>query len=135
MSAFARRMVVGVLFCVMPGAGSNGQGWRHLGNVQHVEVLPDGAALTAGPAKVRITAFRDGVVLVRVAPQGKFPEDFSWAIVQSPQPPAVKVQDGPNDVRINAGIVNVIVIKTPLLINFVDASGNAILEDPPTLPM
>lgn len=135
MSAFAQRIVVGFFFCGMLCVGNSAQGWHHLGNVQHVEVLAEGVELTAGAAKIRITAFRDGIVRVRVAPQGKFPEDSSWAIVQSPQPPAVKVQDGPKDVRINAGIVNVIVIKTPLLINFVDASGNAILEDPPTLPM
>jgi alpha-glucosidase (family GH31 glycosyl hydrolase) len=135
MSAFARRILVGVLFCAMLGAGSNAQGWHHLGNVQHVEVLPDGAELTAGAAKVRITAFRDGVVRVRIAPQGKFPEDFSWAVIQSPQTPAVKVQDGPKEVRITAGDVNVVVSKSPLLINFVDSTGAAILEDQPTLPM
>ena len=82
MSAFARRILVGVLFCAMLGTGGNAQGWHHLGNVQHVEVLADGAELTAGAAKVRITAFRDGIVRVRVTPQGKFPEDFSWAVIQ-----------------------------------------------------
>src|SRR6202043_2068974 len=63
------------------------------------------------------------------------PEDFSWAVIEAPQPPVVKVQDGPKEVRINAGDVNVIVSKSPLLINFVDSSGAAILEDQPTLPM
>ena len=61
MSAFAQRIVVGFLFCAMLCVGNNAQGWHHLGNVQHVEVLPDGVELTAGAAKVRITAFRDGV--------------------------------------------------------------------------
>ncbi len=135
MSAFAQRLVVGFLFCAMLCAGNSAQGWHHLGNVQHVEVLPEGVELAAGAAKVRVAAFREGVVRVRVAPQGKFPEDFSWAVIESPQPPAVKVQDGPKEVRINAGDVNVIVIKSPLLINFVDSAGDAILEDQPTLPM
>ena len=49
------------------------QGWQHLGAVRHVEQLPDGVELTAGSAKVRITAFRDGVVRVRLAPKGDFP--------------------------------------------------------------
>jgi alpha-glucosidase len=135
MSAFAQRVVLGLLFCAMVCAGNSAQGWHHLGNVQHVEVLPDGVELTAGAAKVRITAFRDGIVRVRVAPQGKFPEEFSWAVIESAQPPAVKVQDGAKEVRINAGDVNVIVVKSPLLINFVDSAGGAILEDQPTLPM
>src|SRR6202035_3052857 len=118
MSAFAQRAVLGLLFSATFCAANSAQGWHHLGNVQHVEVLPDGVELTAGVAKVRITAFRDGIVRVRVAPQGKFPEDFSWAVIESPQPPSVKVQDGPKEVRINAGEVNVIVVKSPLLINF-----------------
>src|ERR1700693_6347267 len=135
MSALAQRIAVGFLFCAMLCAGNFAQGWHHLGNVQHVEVLPDGAELTAGAAKVRIIAFRDGIVRVRVAPQGKFPEDFSWAVIQSPKPPAVKVQDGPKEVRITSGDANVVVSKSPLLINFVDSTGAAILEDQPTLPM
>src|SRR6202048_2755225 len=135
MSAFAQRVVVGFVFCATLAVGNSAQGWHHLGNVQHVEVLPEGVELTAGAAKVRITAFRDGVVRVRVSPQGKFPEDLSWAVIQSPQPPAVKVQDGQKDIRIDAGDVNVIVIKSPLLINFVDSTGDAILEDQPMLPM
>src|ERR1700676_356924 len=135
MSAFAQRVVVGFVFCATLSVGNSAQGWHHLGNVQRVESLPDGVELTAGAAKVRITAFRDGVVRVRVASLGKFSEDFSWAVIESPQPPAVKVQDGPKEVRINAGDVNVIVVKSPLLINFVDSAGAAILEDQPSLPM
>src|ERR1700694_2473519 len=135
MSAFAQRVVVGFVFCATLSVGNSAQGWHHLGNVQHVEVLPEGVELTAGAAKVRITAFRDGIVRVRVAPQGKFPEDFSWAVIQAPQPPAIKIQDGPKEVHISAGDVNVIVSKSPLLINFVDSAGAAILEDQPTLPM
>ena len=131
MWVFAQRVMAGFLFCAALCVGNSAQGWHHLGNVQHVEVLQDGVELTSGTAKVRITAFRDGVMRVRVEPQGKFPEDFSWAVIESPQPPAVKVQDGAKEVRINAGAVNVIVTKVPLLINFVDSAGNAILEDQP----
>jgi alpha-glucosidase len=135
MRAFAPRAVVGLLFCAFGLAGSSAQGWHHIGNVQNVEVLPDGVELTAGSAKVRITAFRDGVLRVRVAPQGNFPQDFSWAVIQAPQPPAVKVEDGSDEVRISAGDVNVVVKKAPLLISFTNSAGVPILEDQPTLPM
>src|SRR6202162_4363970 len=135
MGGLTRRALPAILFYYVSSAGICAQGWHHLGVVQHVEKLADGVELTAGAAKVRITAFRDGIVRVRVAPQGKFSEDFSWAVIESPQPPAVKVQDGPKELRITAGDVNVVVIKSPLLINFVDSTGAAILEDQPTLPM
>jgi hypothetical protein len=36
--------------------------------------------LTAGSAKVLITAFRDRVLRVRLAPNGNFPKEFSWAV-------------------------------------------------------
>ena len=135
MGAVTRRTLAAILFCAISGAGIVAQGWHHLGNVQHVEKLADGLELIAGTAKVRITAFRDGIVRVRVAPQGKFPQDFSWAVIEAPQPPAVVVDDGPNEIRMTVGDIKVTVIKTPLLINFSNASGNAVLEDQPTLPM
>ena len=111
------------------------EGWQHLGAVQHVEKLPDGVELSAGSAKVRITAFRDGVIRVRVAPQSAFPKDSSWAVIEPPEVPPVKVEDAKDDVRLLAGSVNVIIHKSPLLISFTDSQGRVVLEDEPTLPM
>ena len=110
-------------------------GWQHIGNVQRVEKLQDGVELTAGSAKVRITAFRDGVIRLRLAPQGTFAKDFSWAVIESPEPPAINVEDGKSELRMTAGRVVVIVKKAPLLITFADAAGNVLLADEPSLPM
>jgi alpha-glucosidase len=111
------------------------QGWQHLGAVQRFERLPDGVELTAGSAKVRITAFRDGVIRVRLAPKGNFPKDSSWAVIESPEVPSVKAEDDKSDIRLSAGSVKVIIHKSPLLISFVDAQGHVLLADEPTLPM
>src|ERR1700756_3620809 len=47
------------------------QGWQHLGAVQRIDRSQDGVELLAdGGARVRVTAFRHGIVRVRVAPQG-----------------------------------------------------------------
>src|SRR5277367_615985 len=73
---------------------AHAEGWQHVGAVQHVEKLPDGVELSAGRAKVRVTAFRDGVIRVRVAPQGTFPKDSSWAVIETPEVPQVKMEDG-----------------------------------------
>ena len=135
MPAVAQRAATGLLLSTIACAGNSAQGWRHLGNVQHVEKLQNGVELTAGSAKVRITAFRDGVVRVRVAPKGAFPADFSWAVMQSPEPPPFVIEDGANEVRMTAGDVNVVVNKMPLLINFVNSAGVPVLEDQPTMPM
>ncbi len=131
----ATRVVTALLVCVIGGVGSAAQGWQHLGNVQHVDKLADGVELTAGSAKVRITAFREGIIRVRVAPDGKFPPDLSWAIDETAQPPAVQSADQAAEVRMIAGDVTVVIRKSPLLINFLDSSGAPVLEDQPSLPM
>jgi alpha-glucosidase len=116
-------------------ASASAEGWQHLGAVQRVEKLKDGVELFSGPAKVRINVFRDGVIRVRVAPQGNFPKDSSWAVVETPEAPPLKIEDAKNEVRLTAGRVVVIVQKSPLLVNFADAEGHILLADEPTLPM
>jgi alpha-glucosidase len=126
---------IGLLICAISSVSATAAGWQHIGSVQRVEKLPDGVELTAGSAKVRITAFRDGVIRVRVAPQGSFPKDFSWAVIESPEPPTLNVEDGKTELRMTVGRVVVIVKKTPLLISFADSKGNVLLADEPSLPM
>ncbi len=135
MTAFARRIGIGLLASTLGSGIAAAQGWQHVGKVQRVEKLKDGVELTAGAAKVRVTVFRDGIFRVRVAPDGNFPKDFSWALIESPEPPAVKVEENQKEIRITAGSVVGTVQRAPLLINFSDAAGNALLADEPDLPM
>ena len=127
--------LLSLLVCSLAASCTAAAGWQHIGNVQRVEQLPDGVEISAGAARVRVTAFRDGIFRIRVAPQGSFPKDFSWAIVETKEAPPVSVDDGKNEIRMTAGRVVVIVQKAPLLITFADASGNVLLADEPTLPM
>ena len=122
-----------LLWCSSSPARS--QGWQHLGTVQHVDKLRDGVELTAGHAKIRITAFNDAAIRVRVAPQGVFPTDFSWAVIQNPQLPAVTVEDSKTEVTLRVGSITVIAKKSPLLVIFADSSGKTLLADEPSLPM
>ncbi|HXM93163.1 MAG TPA: glycoside hydrolase family 31 protein [Candidatus Dormibacteraeota bacterium] len=124
-------LLISILWCSVVGA----QGWQHLGKVQRVEKLKDGVELTAGTAKVRITGYRDGVMRVRVAPKGVFPQDSSWAVIESPEALPTKLEDGNTELRLTAGNVTAVVKKSPLLINFQDAGGNVLLADEPSLPM
>jgi alpha-glucosidase len=135
MSFLVRCSGIGLLFCAVSAGSVAAAGWQHIGNVQRVEKLPDGVELIAGSAKLRITAFRDGMIRVRLAPQGSYPKDFSWAVIEPPDPPAVKIEDSTSELRMTAGSVVVIVKKTPLLINFADLAGNILLADEPSLPM
>jgi alpha-glucosidase len=135
MSRLARWTGTGLFVCAFSISSAAASGWQHIGNVQHVEKLKDGVELTAGSAKLRITTFRDGVIRVRLAPLGSFPKDFSWAVIESPEPPAINIEDGKNELRMTVGHVVVIVNKAPLLVTFADSAGNILLADEPSLPM
>jgi len=135
MSGQLRRIGIALALCFACTGSAVSQGWQHIGKVQRVDPLQDGVELTASAARVRITAFRDGVLRVRVAPDGAFGKDFSWAVVETPEPPPIKVEDSEKELRMTAGSVVVLVKKSPLLIRFTDAAGNVLLEDESSLPM
>ena len=137
-----QRMGMGLLLCVLGSAPGLAQGWQHIGRVERVEAfkegLQNGVELTAGQAKVRVTQFYNGVIRVRVAPRGRFPKDFSWALAETPLnyiSGPVQIHDDKNEVKMIAGSVHVSIAKSPLLITFSDASGNVLLADEPSLPM
>src|SRR5258708_17863820 len=129
-----RFLLPAVLALILPAA-SFAQGWQHVGSVQKVEKLPDGVELTAGNAKVRVTVFREGLFRVRVAPAGSFPKDFSWAVIESPQPPAVKIEESKDEVRVTSGTTVARIHKSPLLIDFLRDVGDVLVADDSHLPM
>jgi alpha-glucosidase len=135
MFVYARRSTLTLLVLAFCAACSLAQGWQNVGAVQRVERLQDGVELAAGRAKVRITAFNDTVIRVRVAPLGNFPKDSSWAVIADAHPPALKLEDVKNELRMTAANTTVVVQKSPLLIRFADTSGNVLLADEPSLPM
>src|SRR5713101_7724538 len=105
MTGLARRMGMGLLASALGCGLALAEGWQHIGKVQHIKKRKEGVELTAGTAKVRITAFREGVFRVRDAPNGTFPKDFSWAVIESPQPPALQIEENKKEIRITAGNV------------------------------
>src|SRR2546427_12054160 len=129
MRQFARRMGMGLLACALGSAATPAQGWQHIGNVQSVEKLKDGVELTAGKVKVRVTVFREGIFRVRVAPDGTFPKDFSWAVIKPPEPPAFKVEDNPKEIRIVAGPGEGKGKRKPLGASFVVGDGKIYLSE------
>src|SRR5258707_8665792 len=132
---FARRSALSLLAFAFCATGVWAQGWQHIGAVQRVERLKDGVELTAGRAKVRITAFNDSDIRVRVAPQGNFPKDSSWAVITTPQSPTLEIADSKNELKMTAGNTIVVIQKSPLLIRFADIAGNGLLADEPSLRM
>lgn len=54
--------------------------WHHLGSVTSVEASGDQVLIRCGEASVMVTAFRPGVARIRLAPDGVFDREFSWAV-------------------------------------------------------
>ena len=131
----ARRFLLFAAMVCSLSSGIRAQGWEHVGKVDGVEKRGDGVEVTSGKAKVRITFVREGIVRVRVATNGEFPADHSWAINQAPEPPVVNVVDGADAVTVTSGDVVASIRKASLLIQFSDGRGNTVLADEPTLPM
>jgi alpha-glucosidase len=136
-----KRFAILLLFsCFWSDGRAEADGWQYLSSVQRVEKLKDGVELTSGKSRIRITQVHDGILRVRVARDGAFGKDFSWAVTDEPVDyketiSPVKVEDSKSEVKMSAGNVTVFVKKSPALITFADASGNPLLADEPTLPM
>ncbi|MGA2810076.1 MAG: TIM-barrel domain-containing protein [Candidatus Acidiferrum sp.] len=131
----ARRLATVFIPLLLTARCAAAQGWQHLGDVKKVLKLPDGVELTAGDAKVRLTAVSDGIFRIRMAPHGVFAKDFSWAVIAPPAPPAVTIEESQSEVNIIANNVRAVINKAPLLVRFTDLEGEVLLADEPTLPM
>ncbi|MCG3138070.1 MAG: hypothetical protein HJJLKODD_01928 [Phycisphaerae bacterium] len=57
--------------------------WNHLGNLDQMQLndARNQITVTAGASIVQISAIDEGIVRIRLAPDGKFGRDFSWAVV------------------------------------------------------
>ena len=61
-----------------------------------LRALPDGVEVSGQGIAYRVTALRDDVVRVRAARDGKFPEDASWAVLETARKSSVVVTAEPD---------------------------------------
>ncbi|HEX3354040.1 MAG TPA: TIM-barrel domain-containing protein [Terriglobales bacterium] len=99
--------------------------------VTNSQTRRDGIDIQAGPASLRITALRDDILRVRVAPGGTFPEDASWAVLPGPRSQSVDVQPVQDaaSVGFRTSALDVRVERDPLRIVVRDLAGNVISAD------
>src|SRR5207248_885223 len=124
------------LCCGIPTAAQGH--WREVGDVTRVEKLTNGVLLTAGQARMSVTVINgDDAVRVRAIGSGAFGRDESWAVMtQSGQNPQVSINDQRDAVELTtAAAGRVRIEKHPLRVVFLDASGQAILQDDPKRPI
>ncbi len=131
------RYLLGVILVVavvsLPAFSS---GWQHVGKVTGVERLPNGLELKSGRTSVRVLAVSESAIRVRLAPEGTFPPEYSWAIVSSSAPTVqVRVQDSAQAIELATSRLKVRIGKFPLHISFLDLDGNVIQKDDSDRPM
>jgi len=105
--------------------------------VTNIEVKPDTVVLTAGSAKVSVTAINDHVIRVRAAKNGAFRPDFSWAIVPAAHAARAefRVQRSPGSLALSTSKLRVRIDENPLRFTFLDAGDRVISEDDAERPL
>ncbi|WP_206859641.1 glycoside hydrolase family 31 protein [Lysobacter changpingensis] len=126
-------LVAALLFAVAGPAAA--AGWRHLGDADRVERRPDGVVVHSGTARLEVRVHAGGVFRVRLAPDGTFDADPSWAVVQGAEPVRVRIDETRAAVRVVGDGVAAIVQRSPLRVDFVDGNGRTLLADEASLPL
>src|SRR5664279_4977142 len=80
---------------------------------------------------MRITALRDDILRVRIAPGNALPEDASWAVLPGPRSKSVEVQATQDSsfVGFRTAALDVRVERKPLRLVVRDLAGNIISAD------
>ncbi|GAC1680636.1 MAG: glycoside hydrolase family 31 protein [Terriglobales bacterium] len=93
--------------------------------------MRDGIEVRSGGAIIKITALRDDVLRVRIAPTGEMPEDASWAVLESARHGSAKVtqEDSPDHVGFRTASIRVKIDRSTLHLQITDLNGNVLQED------
>ena len=125
--------IIAALGAASAQAGPPSQGSTTLEAVTSSQSLRDGIEIKAGAVSLRIIALRDDILRVRIAPDGAFPEDSSWAVLPGPRGKSVDVQpqSAPNAafVGFRTAALDVRVERNPLRLVIRDIAGNIISAD------
>jgi len=113
----------------MPSTPAQPRVW--LESVTGSEALRDGVQVHAGSATLVITALRDDILRVRVAPGGTLPEDASWAVLPASRTSTIEVQpvQDADTVGFRTASLEVRVERSPLRIVVRDLAGKLICAD------
>ncbi len=102
-----------------------------LDRVTAVQPLANGITIRAGAAVLHITALRDDLLRVRVAPDGRFPEDASWTVLTASRVDAVNViaENTNADVGFKTAKLRVTIHRDPMSLRVTDLEGRVIVEN------
>ncbi len=104
--------------------------WTHLGRVTDVQADAARVTVRCGDAAVQLTAMDDHVVRVRLAPEGEFGRDFSWAIQDLAPKGRFSLEDvGGDAIRLSTGSLRVSIHRDPCRLEVRDGDGHLLVAD------
>lgn len=105
-------------------------GWRSLGRVTGVKHDDHALVVECGAARLRISAEVDDVIRVRLAPDGVFGRDHSWAVVANPgQRSSWRLREDEDALYLITPQLRVQIRRNPCRISFHAADGSLISAD------
>ena len=103
---------------------------RYLSEVEGYVQENNNFYFTDGNAKVEVRVVSDEIIRIRLAPQGVFLEEFSYAVEECDQSATVfKLYEDEEAYRVETNVVSCIIDKSTFLISFKDNIGKLINED------
>src|SRR4051812_13636430 len=135
-NSWIRQLILSAFFCASFFALAQAE-WRPLPAIGNVTKLNNGVELQAGKARIRVTALTDTVIRIRVAPDGNFSTQESWAVVPEAKTwlAAVRLADESGRVEISTSSLRVRIQKNPPAIAILNSAGEIIAQDAATKPM
>ncbi len=110
--------------------------WQSVGNVDSFSSNDNEITIHAGSSILRVTVLTSDLVRIRLASEGMFPPDQSYAVVKTEWPNVeVQVSDSSDKITISTQELLLIIKKKPLRLTFLDKAGNIINEDAPSKGM
>jgi len=103
---------------------------RYLQSVKECKQVNNSFYFTDGESTVEVMVVSDEIIRVRMAPQGTFLEDFSYAVPKLVNAATVfSLSETEEDYRVETNTVSCIINKKHFLVSFADNQQNIINED------
>jgi len=103
---------------------------RYLQSVKECKQVNNSFYFTDGESTVEVMVLSDEIIRVRMAPQGTFLEDFSYAVPKLANTATVfSFSETDEDYRVETNTVSCIITKKHFLVSFADNQQNVINED------
>ncbi|MBE7506452.1 MAG: DUF4968 domain-containing protein [Planctomycetia bacterium] len=113
------------------------RGWRSLGDVTSYRQENGGLLIECDESRVLISPITDEIVRVRLAPEGEFGRDHSWAVItdESGARPHWGLEENGDAMEMVTNTLRVRISRSPCRISFHHLDGAVILGDCPTRGM